>query len=66
MQSTPTDQPDQPPGQAKKGYEYQVYYTGSHEHHEPEFIAKLNEVGAEGWLLVAVDGLHVYFMRELK
>lgn len=72
MQSTPTGPSgptgpgDTPPGQAKKGYEYQVYYSGSHEHHNPEFIAKMNEVGADGWLLVAVSGLYLYFVRELK
>jgi hypothetical protein len=46
-------------------YEYQVHYTGGHEPHDPEVVAKMNELGADGWRLAAADGDHLYFEREV-
>lgn len=55
-----------PPGQADKvNYEYTTYYVPD-SHHHPDVIARMNELGAEGWLLVTASAEYMYFVRELK
>jgi hypothetical protein len=50
---------------AVTAYEYQVHYTGGREAHDPEVVTRMNELGADGWRLVAADGAHLYFEREV-
>ena len=60
------DRPDPDPlNPPVQGYEFFVAHVGQHEEHEPEIVAKMNEYGADGWMLVAADGTHLYFQRPL-
>lgn len=56
-----------PPGQAGKvQYEYMNFYTGTQSANHPDFIAKMNEQGAQGWYLAAVASGYLFFVREIK
>jgi hypothetical protein len=46
-------------------WEYQVFYTKDYPRHDDEFIAKINELGADGWYMLSTDDMYVYFVREL-
>jgi hypothetical protein len=52
-------------GTTKRRWEYQVFYTQNYPRHDDEFIAKMNELGADGWYVVSTDDMYVYFVREL-
>jgi len=52
---TPPEAPDQ--------WEYRNFYLGNNEPHDPETIEAMNDLGKEGWELVAVDGDYLYFKR---
>jgi len=62
----PQEPPQSAVDQPVQGYEYQIYYGGTESPHSETNLAKINELGAQGWRLTIANTGYYYFERPLN